>query len=145
MYIVSQITPFEWHKASNCDHKYVKYEDNCCIDDENENNIIFGSYRNPPLNSSNENGEENETIDPNVHQNSYYHHFYSEFENCEYNNEHLNQTHCGCDSLIDPRPDELKNIELISYENNFNLRNSFWWAIATLIQQTTTDLYPKVL
>jgi hypothetical protein len=36
------------------------------------------------------------------------------------------------------------NIELISYENNFNLKNSFWWAMGTLIQ-TSTDLYPKVL
>lgn len=35
------------------------------------------------------------------------------------------------------------NIELISYENNFNLYNSFWWAMGTLIQ-TTSDLNPKV-
>lgn len=40
--------------------------------------------------------------------------------------------------------DEMSNIELISYENNFNLYNSFWWAMGTLIQ-TTSDLYPKVL
>lgn len=38
---------------------------------------------------------------------------------------------------------EAQNIELISYENNFNLKNSFWWAMGTLIQ-TTSDLYPKV-
>lgn len=38
---------------------------------------------------------------------------------------------------------EAQNIELISYENNFNLKNSFWWAMGTLIQ-TTSDLSPKV-
>lgn len=35
------------------------------------------------------------------------------------------------------------NIELVAYENNFNLKNSFWWALASTIQ-TTSDLYPKV-
>lgn len=35
------------------------------------------------------------------------------------------------------------DIELISYENNFTLKNSFWWAMGTLLQ-TTSDLYPKV-
>lgn len=35
------------------------------------------------------------------------------------------------------------NIELIAYVNNFNLKNSFWWALASAIQ-TTSDLYPKV-
>lgn len=43
----------------------------------------------------------------------------------------------------DDEHDEMNNIELISYENNFNLYNSFWWAMGTLIQ-TTSDLYPKV-
>jgi hypothetical protein len=39
--------------------------------------------------------------------------------------------------------DSFNNIELVSYENNFNLKNSFWWALASTIQ-TTSDLYPKV-
>lgn len=39
--------------------------------------------------------------------------------------------------------DDEQSIELISYENNFNLKNSFWWAMGTLTQ-TTSDLYPKV-
>jgi hypothetical protein len=39
--------------------------------------------------------------------------------------------------------ESLNNIELVSYENNFNLKNSFWWALASTIQ-TTSDLYPKV-
>ena len=44
---------------------------------------------------------------------------------------------------LDDEHDEMGDIELISYENNFNLYNSFWWAMGTLIQ-TTSDLYPKV-
>lgn len=39
--------------------------------------------------------------------------------------------------------DESQNIELISYENNFNLKNSFWWAMGTLIQ-AASDVNPKV-
>lgn len=46
-------------------------------------------------------------------------------------------------ALDDDEHDEIMDIELISYENNFNLYNSFWWAMGTLIQ-TTSDLYPKV-
>lgn len=36
------------------------------------------------------------------------------------------------------------NIELISYINNFSLKNSFAWTLGTLLQ-STSDLYPKVL
>lgn len=46
-------------------------------------------------------------------------------------------------ALDDEHDEQMNNIELISYENNFNLYNSFWWAMGTLIQ-TTSDLYPKV-
>lgn len=35
-----------------------------------------------------------------------------------------------------------RDFELISYENEFTLKNCFWWAIGTLIQ--TSDLNPKV-
>lgn len=51
--------------------------------------------------------------------------------------------HDSCSSFNNDRH-EHSNIELISYENNFNLYNSFWWAMGTLIQ-TTSDLQPKVL
>lgn len=40
--------------------------------------------------------------------------------------------------------DEIQNIELISYVNNFSLKNSFAWTLGTLMQ-STSDLYPKVL
>jgi hypothetical protein len=40
--------------------------------------------------------------------------------------------------------EELQNIELISYVNNFSLKNSFSWTLGTLMQ-STSDLYPKVL
>lgn len=46
-------------------------------------------------------------------------------------------------SNVDGDLNNLSKIELISYENNFNLYNSFWWAMGTLIQ-TTSDLNPKV-
>lgn len=36
-----------------------------------------------------------------------------------------------------------QNIELISYVNNFSLKNSFAWTLGTLLQ-STSDLYPKV-
>lgn len=39
--------------------------------------------------------------------------------------------------------DEIQNIELISYVNNFSLKNSFSWTLGTLMQ-STSDLYPKV-
>lgn len=39
--------------------------------------------------------------------------------------------------------EELQNIELISYVNNFSLKNSFSWTLGTLMQ-STSDLYPKV-
>lgn len=39
--------------------------------------------------------------------------------------------------------DEMQNIELISYVNNFSLKNSFAWTLGTLLQ-STSDLYPKV-
>lgn len=39
--------------------------------------------------------------------------------------------------------DEIQNIELISYVNNFSLKNSFAWTLGTLMQ-STSDLYPKV-
>ena len=39
--------------------------------------------------------------------------------------------------------DEMQNIELISYVNNFSLKNSFAWTLGTLMQ-STSDLYPKV-
>lgn len=38
---------------------------------------------------------------------------------------------------------ESQNIELISYINNFSLKNSFAWTLGTLLQ-STTDLVPKV-
>lgn len=34
------------------------------------------------------------------------------------------------------------DFELVSYENDFTIKNCFWWAIGTLIQ--TSDLNPKV-
>lgn len=46
-------------------------------------------------------------------------------------------------SLSSLSPTGYDEIELISFENNFNLYNSFWWAMGTLIQ-TTSDLNPKV-
>lgn len=49
-------------------------------------------------------------------------------------------------TLADNETDEMfkiSNIELISYENNFSLKNSFYWAMGTLLQ--TSDLYPKVI
>lgn len=39
--------------------------------------------------------------------------------------------------------DESQSIELISYVNNFSLKNSFAWTLGTLLQ-STSDLYPKV-
>lgn len=39
--------------------------------------------------------------------------------------------------------DDIQNIELISYVNNFSLKSSFAWTLGTLIQ-STSDLYPKV-
>lgn len=49
----------------------------------------------------------------------------------------------GRDSFLTFDNDDTQSIELVSYENNFNLKNSFSWALGTLIQ-TTSDLYPKV-
>lgn len=46
-------------------------------------------------------------------------------------------------SSFDLHEHDENNIELISYENNFNLYNSFWWAMGTLIQ-SSSDLNPKV-
>lgn len=40
--------------------------------------------------------------------------------------------------------DESQNIELISYINNFSLKNSFAWTLGTLLQSTDLDLVPKV-
>lgn len=39
--------------------------------------------------------------------------------------------------------DESQNIELISYVNNFSLKNSFAWTLGTLLQ-TSSELVPKV-
>jgi hypothetical protein len=38
--------------------------------------------------------------------------------------------------------EEEVDYELVSYENDFTIKNCFWWAIGTLIQ--TSDLNPKV-
>lgn len=154
MYIVSSISPLEWHKASNCDHK-DENEDSCCKGHEIENNMIFCSNTNS-LYSLNENDDEYGKIPQDDHKRVQ--HSHSELDNnqsCEIDakekniimyNENFEQNCCGCENFLDPQADNnVQNIELISYENNFNLRNSFWWAIATLIQQTTSDLYPKVL
>lgn len=40
--------------------------------------------------------------------------------------------------------DESQSIELISYVNNFSLKNAFAWTLGTLLQ-STSDLVPKVL
>lgn len=53
------------------------------------------------------------------------------------------ETHLDTYSTYNNEELEANNIELISYENNFNLKNSFWWAMGTLIQ-SASDIYPKV-
>lgn len=54
----------------------------------------------------------------------------------EYDNKNIHDDDGGDD-------DESQNIELISYKNNFSLKNSFSWTLGTLLQ-STSDLYPKV-
>jgi hypothetical protein len=46
-------------------------------------------------------------------------------------------------TYLDDERESQSNVELVAFENNFNLKNSFWWALASTIQ-TTSDLYPKV-
>lgn len=62
--------------------------------------------------------------------------------------ENLDLSTSGCDEhtrdFTTFDDDESQSIELISYVNNFSLKNSFAWTLGTLLQ-STSDLYPKVL
>jgi hypothetical protein len=73
-------------------------------------------------------------------------------ENVYYDNEEFCQdpNECDADEDLDgdenlsfTSADDMQNIELISYVNNFSLKNSFAWTLGTLLQ-STSDLYPKV-
>lgn len=55
----------------------------------------------------------------------------------------------GCDeytrdfATFDEEESHDESIELISYVNNFSLKNAFAWTLGTLLQ-STSELYPKV-
>lgn len=72
-----------------------------------------------------------------------------DFDEDEYDNEDDNYNNGIClddnysQDLSFTTLDEMQNIELISYVNNFSLKNSFAWTLGTLMQ-STSDLYPKV-
>lgn len=149
MYIVSQITPHEWRKASNCEHP----DEGWSHDDEHDehghhhdhsekessdNHMMFCSHTNS-LNSTDTYQLNEDECDEEVRTVLNENLFISDGKNIFVYNDELDNEPCECSTL-----DAQGQLELISYENNFNLRNSFWWAIATLIQQTTSDLYPKV-
>jgi hypothetical protein len=175
MYVVSQITPLEWRRASVCSHEdsdggggndelhlcknslnssdghehFMNSTEadgggNCCenystlerylqnASEQSEDNDAWMSnearrnFEQPETRPA-RNFDENLDIDDDgligfepAHQSS--------FSSCANDGHDEHDEH---------------NIELISYENNFNLYNSFWWAMGTLIQ-TTSDLNPKV-
>lgn len=142
MYIVSQITPLEWRKASNCEHPdegggHDDHDHDYDDDEKDMDNLMFCSHTTDSLNSTDTyhlHEDDDEEVD-NLNEKK----FISDGKNIFVYDDELDDTPCECNLL-----DSQGQLELISYENNFNLRNSFWWAIATLIQQTTSDLYPKV-
>lgn len=203
MYVVSQITPLEWRKASVCNHDDAK-DDNefhLCKNsldsldglDGHERTLMNASENDVEGNCSenystlerqyfknaSELSEENDDAWMNIeHRRNFL-----EAQNHQHHHHHQNQQHhnqqpqeenelfgssrnvdenldIDDDGLIgfqiarhgsfttsfsndDDDHNNLSKIELISYENNFNLYNSFWWAMGTLIQ-TTSDLNPKV-
>lgn len=61
----------------------------------------------------------------------------------ESNKEYLDLSTSGCDEHSREFDDESQSIELISYVNNFSLKNAFAWTLGTLLQ-STSELYPKV-
>lgn len=181
MYVVSQITPLEWRKASVCNHdeephdnefhlcknslnSFDGHEDfmnatteaggrgNCC-----ENYSTSERY----LRNVGEMSEDEDTWMSIEHrrnflerqrQNQARNQRDNEFGSSENLDEHLDidddgligfETNARQSSLSSLPHDGYEEIELISFENNFNLYNSFWWAMGTLIQ-TTSDLNPKV-
>jgi hypothetical protein len=147
MYIVSQITPLEWRKSTVFSHdkESVCGENEICeSDDEHEDdeNSCSHSYCETPRIS------EICKADSECYLQEEYFAFVAEKENVFsiFRENSLLNNKCQCSkSNFEDDEECIQDIELISYENNFNLRNSFWWSMACLIQQTTSDLYPKVV
>lgn len=197
MYVVSQITPLEWRKASVCNHDDAKTDNefHLCKNsldslDGHERTLMnalesdvggncsenYSTLERQYFKNANELSEENDDAWMNIEhrrnfleaQNHHHHHKHSHHDNQQplEENELFGSTKnfdenldIDDDGLIgferarhgsfstfsndDADHHNLSKIELISYENNFNLYNSFWWAMGTLIQ-TTSDLNPKV-
>lgn len=146
MYIVSQITPLEWRKSAVLSHdkENVCGENEICgSDDEyqDETNSCSHDYETSPRIS------EICKSDIECYLQDEYLAFMAEKENLfsVHPENSLGNNKCLCSSISSHGEENIQDIELVSYENNFNLRNSFWWSMACLIQQTTSDLYPKVL
>lgn len=149
MYIVSQITPLEWRKSSvhthDTHHDAHNDKENVCGDNE-------------MCNVSCESDEDEESCCSHAHGDEIMKPGFDHHDGCIADYENLlsmasefysYETKCQCSTSSPTQLDSddidiIQKIELISYENNFNLINSFWWSMATLIQQTTSDLYPKV-
>lgn len=200
MYVVSQITPLEWRKASVCNNHDDAKNDNEFYLCKNSLNSLDGHERALMNASANDVGgncsenystlerqyfknaselsEENDDAWMNIeHRRNFLearnHHHHHHHTNQHQENQHpleeseifgssrnfdenldidddgligferVRHGSFSTFSNIDGDHNNLGKIELISYENNFNLYNSFWWAMGTLIQ-TTSDLNPKV-
>jgi hypothetical protein len=168
MYVVSQITPLEWRKASVCspdDSEHAEHQS--CRNSLNsldgheefvstdgggncsENYSTFERY----LSNSNELSDEDVAWMSIEHRRNFLEHKRQQQPPGAGFEETLDIDDDGLigfeparqSAFSSPANDDHAghNIELISYENNFNLYNSFWWAMGTLIQ-TTSDLHPKV-
>lgn len=189
MYVVSQITPLEWRKASVCNHDdemndnefhcknslnsfdgHEHFMNSTEVDGRgncSENYSTLERYFKNASELSEEsdawmNMEHRRNFLERHHQHHSSSHQENEFGSLRNFDANLDIDDDGLIGFEEARPgssttyvneedaesghdhDKLSNIELISYENNFNLYNSFWWAMGTLIQ-TTSDLNPKVL
>lgn len=154
MYIVSQITPLEWRKSTVLSHdkESVCGENEMCGSDDDKD--LKDDDTDSCFHDFCETSSKISDIckaDIEFYLQEEYLAFIAEKENLfsvHPENSVMNNNKCQCSSskshFVDG-DESIQDIELISYENNFNLQNSFWWSMATLIQQTTSDLYPKVL
>lgn len=173
MYVVSQITPLEWRKAAVCNHddEINDNEFHLCknssnsldghehfmsateVDGRGNCSENYGTLEQYFKNASGL-SEEDVAWMSREHRRNFQESNHPESRSSKPFEDNLDIDDDGLIGFEEARHDQNSssylnddeshnNIELVAYENNFNLKNSFWWALASTIQ-TTSDLYPKV-
>lgn len=165
IWIVARFTPFEWHSTQpSCSERenigiggkhnydrgdgfeYTSIHNNDDIDDNNIDDDDDCQHNHSDDNNENEQHHDfHHQHDHHQHHN----HYHNNINNYDAPDENIDDNadedyEDGHINIFDERNDldYLTSTELLCMENDFTLRNSFWFTIGTLMQQGS-DLNPK--